>query len=136
MPPQVGSLPIVAIVGSVIWLSAPADNDHAQHGDNKSRIAVPTLSSAAKQGEVLFNANCVACHGKNGSGTQNGPPLVHKIYEPGHHADESFLLAVSRGVRSHHWQFGDMPPRDDVSSAEARVIVSYVRALQRANGID
>ncbi len=61
----------------------------------------------------------------------SAPPLVHKIYEPGHHADGAFLLAVSRGVRAHHWPFGDMPPVDGVSQEDVQKIVAYVRALQR-----
>lgn len=94
------------------------------------------FSAREQQGRDLFETNCSGCHGVNAAGSESGPPLVHRIYEPGHHGDESFILAAARGVRSHHWDFGDMPPREDVTSAEVRVIVSYVRALQRANGIE
>ena len=38
-------------------------------------------------GEAKFGANCAGCHGVRGVGTKQGPPLVHKIYEPNHHAD-------------------------------------------------
>ena len=101
------------------------------------RVDIPSsLSVREQQGRDLFAEYCAACHGVNASGSENGPPLVHRIYEPGHHGDESFLLAAQRGVRSHHWEFGDMPPREDVTQTEVRVIISYVRALQRANGID
>lgn len=57
------------------------------------------------------------------------------IYEPGHHADGAFFLAAARGVRQHHWSFGDMPAVPDVTPQEVAAIIAYVRALQRANGI-
>ncbi|MDE0005562.1 MAG: c-type cytochrome [Rhodospirillaceae bacterium] len=95
----------------------------------------PALSDAALAGEVLFNANCSLCHGANAAGTHQGPPLIHKIYEPGHHSDFSFRNAVRRGVRQHHWQFGDMAPVAGISSEEVDQIICYIREMQRANGI-
>ena len=72
--------------------------------------APPTASVAsASRGEQLFNQTCAACHGVRGTGTQIGPPLVNKIYEPGHHSDAAFLLAVRNGSIQHHWNFGNMP---------------------------
>ena len=38
-------------------------------------------------GESLYSQNCLACHGIGGMGTNQGPPLVHKVYNPRHHAD-------------------------------------------------
>ena len=101
-----------------------------------SRALVPELTAAAQQGRQLFNANCAQCHGRNAAG-QNGvaPPLVHKIYEPNHHADISFRRAAKFGVRAHHWRFGNMPPIEGVKDDDVDKIVAYVRELQRANGI-
>ena len=48
-------------------------------------------------------------------GTQQGPPLVHKIYEPSHHADFAFQRAAAQGVRAHHWKFGNMPKIESVT---------------------
>ena len=90
---------------------------------------------AASEGESLFSANCSVCHGEIGDGSNSGPPLVHKIYEPGHHPDFSFQNAVRNGVRSHHWNFGDMPPVTGVSDDELESIIAYVRDLQREAGI-
>lgn len=87
-------------------------------------------------GERVFTARCVACHGARGVGTDSGPPLVHKIYRPSHHGDFSFNLAVTRGVRAHHWKFGDMKKVEGVTRAEIEAIIAYVRALQREAGID
>ena len=93
------------------------------------------LSETARAGEKLFNANCSTCHGVGGVGTDQGPPLVHKIYEPGHHPDFSFRNAALKGVRSHHWDFGDMPPVPGVTPDEVDKIICYVRQTQQANGI-
>ncbi len=99
-------------------------------------VAVPAqLSAAATQGAEIFAANCQKCHGPNAAGSNQGPPLVHRVYEPNHHADISFERAVEFGVKAHHWRFGDMPPVSGVSKDQISLVVQYVRELQRANGI-
>ncbi|MBS0126609.1 c-type cytochrome [Thetidibacter halocola] len=102
------------------------------------QVSLPdSLLPEARIGESAFAAKCATCHGQNAAGRDGiAPPLVHRIYEPSHHGDESFQLAVLRGVRAHHWTFGDMPPVDGLTRADVAGIVAYVRALQRANGID
>lgn len=99
-------------------------------------LTIPALSDEAAQGKALFDANCATCHGANGAGSNQGPPLVHRIYEPGHHGDMAFILAARQGVRAHHWKFGNMPAVEGVSDAEVARIVAYIRAIQRANGIN
>jgi cytochrome c len=91
--------------------------------------------AALADGERTYNAYCRSCHGLLGTGTAAGPPLVHRIYEPSHHSDAAFQLAVSRGVRAHHWSFGNMPPLPTVDPAEAARATAYVRWLQRQAGI-
>ncbi len=92
----------------------------------------PELAS----GKTLFEQNCSVCHGPAGDGTTQGPPLVHIIYEPNHHADAAFILAARNGVRAHHWQFGDMAPLPGVTDAMVQEIVGYIRWLQRQVGIE
>ena len=99
------------------------------------QIIVPQLSSAAQMGQIAFDENCAACHGGKAAGSENGPPLIHKIYEPSHHADFAFQSAAKNGVRAHHWRFGDMQPVPGVSDKKIEWIVKYVREMQRANGI-
>lgn len=93
------------------------------------------LSPAAEAGQVAFAGNCAICHGENGGGTNQGPPLIHIIYEPSHHADIAFILAARNGTRAHHWRFGDMPPQPQVSEQEIADIIQFVREVQRRNGI-
>jgi mono/diheme cytochrome c family protein len=100
-------------------------------------VQVPVLEGDAALGELAFTAKCAACHGKHAGGINGaGPPLVHSIYEPGHHGDMAFYLAARNGVRSHHWRFGDMPPVEGVNDTQIGRIVAFVRALQRENGIN
>jgi mono/diheme cytochrome c family protein len=87
------------------------------------------------RGATLFANNCAVCHGPEGDGTLQGPPLVHEIYEPGHHPDESFQTAVAQGVPQHHWDFGPMPAIAGLDRADVADITAYVRELQREAGI-
>lgn len=94
------------------------------------------LSPKAQLGEAAFNAKCAVCHGANAEGQQGvAPPLVHRIYEPNHHSDMAFVLAAQNGVRSHHWTFGNMPPVEGLTRADVLNIATYIRELQRENGI-
>lgn len=95
----------------------------------------PGLMPNAAQGKILFGKNCAACHGADLKGTDKGPPLLHKIYEPSHHGDAAFQLAVKNGTRAHHWGFGDMPPVPGVTPDEVAHITAWVRAEQRKVGI-
>jgi len=97
--------------------------------------ATPKVPAEFQLGEGKFTALCARCHGPQGSGTTQGPPLVHKIYEPNHHGDAAFQRAALNGVRAHHWQFGDMPKIEGATSADVDEIVKYVRWLQRQAGI-
>ncbi len=99
------------------------------------QVRPAALSSEGEAGERAFNLNCAECHGENAAGTDQGPPLIHDIYNPGHHSDESFYLAVAVGSRQHHWSFGDMPAQPEVSREEVARIIRYIRELQEANGI-
>ena len=111
----------------------------ARPGAPMVNVVVPAeLSAQARSGETYYNAVCASCHGADAAGREGvAPPLVHRIYEPSHHADLAFALAARNGVRAHHWRFGNMPPVEQpLSDGELGAIVSYVRELQRANGIE
>lgn len=135
--------------GTFVWQltrPAPSPTGHSMTPPDTSGIAegaaivevkLPAeLPPLAQMGERAFNAKCAACHGANAAGREGkGPPLVHKIYEPSHHADMAFVMAAKNGVRSHHWRFGNMPTVDGVTDADVKAITAYVRALQTENGI-
>ncbi|MCP1198848.1 c-type cytochrome [Notoacmeibacter sp. MSK16QG-6] len=135
----VGLIVLIA-VALVAWRMLPSGGaSEGQAGPQtgqQSSLVTPALSAEQSDGKSLFDENCAACHGASGAGTDQGPPLIHPIYEPGHHGDQSFVLAALNGARAHHWRFGDMPPVDGVDESDVLKIVSYIRAVQRANGID
>tara|TARA_R110002110_G_scaffold156564_2_gene351669 strand:- start:2425 stop:2892 length:468 start_codon:yes stop_codon:yes gene_type:complete len=106
-----------------------------QSRDAMVEVTVPQLSPIAMAGEAAFDANCRECHGQNAAGTDKGPPLVHDIYNPGHHGDAAFYAAARRGVQQHHWPFGNMPAQPEVKDDEIAAIIRYIRELQTANGI-
>jgi hypothetical protein len=110
-------LPVVLLVAGLLILAA-AVVWWQRSEPGGSRVRVPGLSAQAQAGSAV------------------GPTLVHRVYQPGHHADVAFELAVRRGVPAHHWRFGDMPPQPAVAPTEIAQITRYVRELQRANGIE
>ena len=128
---------VVLIAGAGYLLFGNKSNDQSgKPAQVMVEVVVPPFDATTKLGERLFNDNCASCHGPNAAGQQGvAPPLVHKIYEPSHHADGAFYLAVKQGVRAHHWTFGDMPPVEGLTQKDVERIVAYVRLLQRANGI-
>jgi mono/diheme cytochrome c family protein len=96
----------------------------------------PGFIGDPEQGRVLFASRCASCHGADARGTDQGPPLVHEIYRPGHHADIAFHLAVKNGVRAHHWGYGDMPPQPGLTPEQVGHMVEWVRREQRRAGIE
>lgn len=126
-------LAAAVIVGLVVsrWVGFGNKNE------SSIKVTLPTsFTSDALEGRALFEANCKTCHGLNASGTNAGPPLVHKIYEPSHHGDISFQRAAKFGVQSHHWRYGNMPSVPTVDRGDVEKIIAYVREIQRANGIE
>ena len=91
---------------------------------------------ALVEGERTYQSRCRACHGPHGVGTTEGPPLAHRYYQPSHHADEAFRLAIRFGVRPHHWHFGPMPPVAGLDDAAVSGVIGYIRWLQRQRGIE
>lgn len=127
---------IVVLGAAIFFYRGFGASDQPTTGAAMANVIVPELSRTAQDGEAAFNRFCATCHGRNAAG-QDGvaPPLIHKVYEPGHHGDVSFMLAARSGVRAHHWPFGNMPPVEGITDGEIEEIVVYVRELQRANGI-
>jgi len=125
----------LALVVLAVWY-AQRPGGYGSGETNLATLTIPDLTEAQATGKALFDGNCAACHGANAAGSDQGPPLVHRIYEPGHHGDMAFVLAARQGVRAHHWHFGNMPAVEGVTDEDVAKITAYVRALQRANGIN
>lgn len=87
-------------------------------------------------GDGLYQAHCASCHGADLRGTDQGPSQLSIVYEPSHHSDAAYLLAVQRGVQPHHWTFGPMPPIPDLTPEDVEAIVAFVREQQRISGFE
>lgn len=123
------------LIAAVLAVTAGCAEESDEARRERLHLPPADYIGDAQRGTQLFASNCSTCHGVNARGSQQGPPLVHKYYEPGHHGDYSFHAAVRDGVKQHHWQFGDMPPQPSVSPTEVADIIRYVRGLQVRAGI-
>ena len=143
---------VAAIAGGAWWMlrpaPAPAPITTAGQGARPGAapanpetgetvaVSVPELSAQARRGQQYFQAACARCHGPNAGGIEGkGPPLVHSYYRPAHHADAAIMLAVRRGVQSHHWRYGNMPVIEGITDGEITDIIAFIRSVQQANGI-
>jgi mono/diheme cytochrome c family protein len=103
---------------------------------DSAALSGAVVPAGLERGRGLFDMHCASCHGPMALGTDQGPPLVHSVYRPAHHGDEAFQLAVSQGVRAHHWRFGDMPAVPGLTRRDVQHVIGYVRWLQRTAGVE
>ncbi|MDP7549080.1 MAG: cytochrome c [Alphaproteobacteria bacterium] len=115
---------------AAIWYASQAAHAEAV------QVRMPKLSAMGQAGQRSFAKNCAQCHGAQAGGTDQGPPLIHRIYESNHHGDGAFLRAATSGTRQHHWRYGDMPPQPQIRRMEIQAIIKFIREVQRANGIN
>lgn len=123
------------IIGILLLAVLSAPSAWADHYDSHVDVKVGPLTPRAAAGQKIFNQNCSACHGVNGQGSLAGPPLIHSIYNPGHHGNGSFSRAVTKGVQQHHWSFGNMAPLKHIGFGQLSGILAFVREVQSQNGI-
>ncbi|AJQ97460.1 c-type cytochrome [Gynuella sunshinyii] len=121
-----------AILLSCLSVSMTA---YADHETGHVDVKIGPLTPRAAAGQVTFNQYCAACHGVNGQGTKVGPPLIHDIYNPGHHDNASFMRAVKNGVQQHHWPYGNMPPQPQTGFTDMTNLMAFIREVQEQNGI-
>ena len=132
------ALAVIFGLASALWLSVNNSADDIIITNVPTNVLLPdTLSQNAQIGKLAFEAKCTSCHGTNAAGRDGvAPPLVHIIYESNHHGDESFQRAVAMGVQAHHWSFGNMPAVEGLTRGDVKMIIKYIRELQRENGIN
>jgi mono/diheme cytochrome c family protein len=117
------SLATLCFMAGGLLLTGCGDDGSARGGD-------------PSDGEALYQQTCASCHGSDLRGTSKGPSHLSVVYEPGHHPDESFRIAVREGARQHHWDFGDMAPVEGLDEAELQAIIDYIRSKQEEEGFE
>ncbi|MBL8036478.1 MAG: cytochrome c [Nitrospira sp.] len=125
----------IMLLGSVVLILGVVPACSQSGVEPKTPGTASTAPVEFQVGEQKFTTHCSRCHGVGGVGTTQGPPFLHKVYEPNHHGDVAFQRAAANGVKAHHWQFGDMPKIDAVKPEDVDDIVKYIRWLQKQAGI-
>ena len=106
-----GVLFILLVVG-VIWQARNG-------GDIATDIAPPEVLA---QGELVFEENCVACHGENGKG-YIGPALNGSAHA-WHHPDSLLVSFIRDGIAG-----TQMPAqRDNLTDEEIDAVISYMKS--------
>jgi len=123
-------IPIILLAG-LLFLTGYG----RQFPTGPAALAASKTPEEFQKGETTFNRYCAACHGLAAAGTDHGPTFIDRIYQPSHHADQSFILAPRMGARAHHWNYGDMPKIEGVTDDDLNRIIGYIRWLQRQAGI-
>ncbi|HUG74624.1 MAG TPA: cytochrome c [Acidimicrobiia bacterium] len=119
---------LAPILAAVVALTMACATDTAPTG--------ATTDADLEAGRTLYLQNCAACHGVDLRGTDAGPSFLSIVYEPGHHPDIAFQVAVTRGVQQHHWDFGPMLPVPGLSATDVEAIVAHVRHVQQQEGFE
>lgn len=87
------------------------------------------------KGQITYEKYCSSCHGKDLNGTKKGPPFLHGFYKPSHHGDASFYRAALKGVRAHHWNFGNMEPVKGMTERKTKHVIAYIRFYQKQKNL-
>ena len=114
---------VVAVAATVVAGACSSGGSEVADGDSAT-------------GAEVYARACASCHGADLRGTERGPSHLSKVYEPGHHSDASFRMAITVGVRAHHWDFGDMPPVEGLTDAEIDAVIAFVRQQQQRHGFE
>ena len=134
------------IVTCVITAACGADASEA--GDTSApepspaqtaEVTAPTSTAAElviPDGGEVYQQYCAECHGVDLRGTDKGPSQLSIVYEPNHHGDYAYRVAIREGTREHHWWFGDMPPVEGISDLEIEKVISFIRAEQERLGFE
>lgn len=132
----------IGISGLLVFSGSGVVGAAGMHHGPAGPVPVTTLIKAPRVpfkfalGQRTFREKCSACHGQWAEGVaEKGPPLVHPYYRPGHHPDGAFYQAAVKGVKSHHWKFGDMPPVEGITKKDIAAILRFIRWWQEQNGI-
>ena len=105
------------------------------NAENNTVTSEPNVPFKFSVGVKKYHESCASCHGKWLQGTNSGPPLLHGFYKPSHHNDASFYRAALNGVTAHHWNFGNMPRIEGITTEDMDKIVPFIRWLQQERGL-
>jgi len=123
------------VIGSLLLYAATMFSFASIVGAEEVANKQPDVPFKFAIGKKKYQASCSVCHGQWLGGTDQGPPLMHGFYKPSHHGDPAFYRAALKGVRAHHWKFGDMSPVKGISRKDMDSIIPFIRWLQQEKGL-
>lgn len=94
------------------------------------------IYTPAEYGRLTFAEECAGCHGRQAEGSSRGPALIHPAYAGNRLSDADFARAVRSGVKARNPEFDDMPAFPDLPDRRLRRLLTFVREMQLAKGID
>lgn len=127
--PPLGSKVSVAIASYITWLSEGKIlrmNAENPKGPNAvPRLAVKLESASIERGERLYSKKCVTCHGKDGAGEDDNPPIWgRRSFNQGAGLADTLQLAS--------WLKVAMPlDETDLADQEALDIAAFVNTHDR-----
>lgn len=120
-----------------------APRDGARHSAAKGDSGPPpgqlpqgVTAEQGKEGQRLYRATCVMCHGDSGEGTQLGPSLVDAEWSQGTGAFEEIIRVVTDGAPATETFGVPMPVRGNgaLTDAQIRAVSAYAFSLARRSG--
>jgi mono/diheme cytochrome c family protein len=124
----------VPILALAIACSSSDDLD-SDPGDKKP--AAPAVThETLEQGEHIYKANCIACHGEKGKG--DGPAAGVLKPPPRDHTDRTYMDTLTDDDLKKVIVMGGaikgrplMPSHPQIRGADLDALVAYVRSLSR-----
>jgi len=80
-PLPVDSKEMEAMLCYMKWLSSGVPTGHRVYGDDALELNLPDRAADVKKGELVYNEQCMLCHGKNGEGVLK-PDSSSFLYPP------------------------------------------------------
>ncbi len=105
------------------WLQRVSPRDHARV--NPLAITAATRDHAALGGRQIFHQECAKCHGEDGGGLYNRPPVISDRID--HASDGDLFWLMTNGSP---WR--GMPTWEMLPAAQRWQLVAYLRTLNLA----
>jgi mono/diheme cytochrome c family protein len=127
------ALATACLLGVVVWVGAGCGRRAertAASSDSAAPAAPPAAAVTALTGEEIYDLYCAVCHMADGSGVPNFQPALRgsPIVTGDPAKLEAVVRAGSAALMDREPQFDtEMPPFGNLSEAEVKAIVDYVR---------
>ena len=89
-------------------------------------FATSATAQTPDAGRTVFATRCAGCHGSNGGGGELGPSIVARVPA---RTDEELTTVIRQGLPT-----AGMPASPDLSDAEVRELISFLRTLRPREG--